>query len=132
EVTLLYEIHLADGMATPLQAMPQGFRAMSAWIDAAWNPKRDEVFFTAQRGGPPQVWAVRPGGPPNAVQLPLTRYRPEDIADLQGIAAIPDGSRVILSADLTNQRGNYELYRVARRGEARAITHTERDELSPT
>jgi TolB protein len=131
-VTLLYEIRLADGSATPLQAMPQGFRAMSAWIDAAWNPKRDEVFFSAQRGGVPQVWAVRPGGPAIAVQLPLTRYRPEDIADLQGIAALPDGSGAILSADLTNRRGNYELYRVARTGGTpEAITKTERDEFSP-
>ena len=130
--TLLHEVRVADGTVTPLQGMPQGFRAMSVWIDAAWNPRRDEVFFTAQRGGVPQVWAVRPGGPPIAVQLPLTRYRPGDIADLQGIAALPDGSGVILAADLTNQRGNYELYRVARGGGAPvAITHTERDEFSP-
>jgi dipeptidyl aminopeptidase/acylaminoacyl peptidase len=124
EATLLYEIRVADGTATRLQAMPQGFRAMSAWIDAAWNPKREEIFFTAQRGGVPQVWAVRAGGPPIAVQLPLTRYRPEDIADLQGIAPLPDGSGVILSADLTNRRGNYELYRASRGGGApEAITH---------
>jgi dipeptidyl aminopeptidase/acylaminoacyl peptidase len=133
EAPLLYEIRVADGTATHLQAMPQGFRAMSAWIDVAWNPSREEVFFTAQRGGVPQVWSVRPGGPPIAVQLPLTRYRPEDIADLQGITALPDGSGVILSADLTNQRGNYELYRVSRGGgrAPEAITHTERDEFSP-
>ncbi len=130
--TLLHEIRVADSTATPLQGLPQGFRAMSAWIDAAWNPQREEVFFTAQRGGVPQIWAVHPGGPPIAVQLPLTRYRPEDIADLQGIAALPDGSGVILSADLTNQRGNYELYRVPRGGGApEAITNTERDEFSP-
>ena len=80
EAPLLYEIRIADGTATHLQAMPQGFRAMSAWIDVAWNPSREEVFFTAQRGGVPQVWSVRPGGPPIAVQLPLTHYRPDDIA----------------------------------------------------
>jgi hypothetical protein len=132
DATLLFEIKIADGAATRLQAMPQGFRQMSFWIDAAWNPKRDELFFTAQRGGVPQVWAVRPGGPPIAVQLPLTRYRPEDIADLQGIAALPDGSGVIISADLTNKRGNYDLYRVSRGGGApEAVTHTDRDEFSP-
>ena len=131
-VALLYEIRLDGSAATPLQAMPQGFRAMSAWIDAAWNPKHDEVFFTAQRGGVPQVWRVRPGGPPIAVQMPLTRYRPEDIADLQGIAALPDGSGVILAADLTNRSGNYELYRVPRTGGTpEPITKTERDEFSP-
>ena len=129
---LLHEIRIADGSMSVLQAIPQGSRAMSGWIDAAWNPKRDEVFFMAQRGGVPQVWSVRPGGPPIAVQIPLTRYRAEDIADLQAIAALPDGSGVILAADLINQRGNYELYRVARTGGTPvAITRTERDEFSP-
>jgi hypothetical protein len=36
------------------------------------------------------------------VQMPLTKYRPEDIVLLQSLSALPDGSGVIYSADLVN------------------------------
>jgi dipeptidyl aminopeptidase/acylaminoacyl peptidase len=133
DAALLSEVSIPGGTVTRLQPPPQGPASpISAWSFAAWNPKRDEVFYTAQRVGVPQVWRLRAGGPPIAIQVPLTRYRPEDIADVQGISALPDGAGLILSACIVNQRGNYELYRVPRAGgEPVPITRTERDEFSP-
>jgi TolB protein len=132
---LLHEITVATGAARPIQFPPQG-RTVSPWVDAAWNPKLPEIFFAAGRGGAPQVWSVDPAGPANTVQMPLTRYRPEDIVQLHSLAALPDGSGVVYAAVVVNGKGDYELYRAARyRGgpipAPVALTNTERDEFSP-
>jgi len=129
--SLLHEVSLRDGAVRQLQVRVQR-HDISPWVDAVWRPGRPEIFFAAARGGAPQIWSLRSGSPPIQIQLPLTRHRPADIVLLHSISALPDGSGVIYSADVTNGRGNYELYRVAAGGgEPVAITHTERDEFSP-
>ncbi len=129
---LLHEITVADGSVKPIQTYAHGQRSGSTWVDAAWNPKRSEIFFAGARMGAPQVWTIDPAGPPITVQMPLTRYRPEDIVQLNRISALPDGSGIVYSADVVNGRGNYELYRVGRQGGTpAAITNTARDEFSP-
>ena len=130
--SLLHEIPLAGGGVRQLQAGVEKHQ-MSNWVDASWNPRRsDEVFFGATRGGSPQIWSLRLGNPPIQIQLPLTRYKARDIVLLHSLSALPDGSGVIYSADVTNGRGNYELYRVAGNGgDPVAITNTDRDEFAP-
>jgi TolB protein len=128
---LLHEIEVASGNSLQLQQRPQR-GPVGRWIDAAWNGKRGELFFAAQRIGVPQVWSMPPGRPPIMIQLPLTRYRAEDIARLHSISTFPDGSAVIYSAVVVNGKGDYELYRVPRGGGVPvAITHTPRDEFAP-
>jgi hypothetical protein len=101
-------------------------------VDASWNPKANELFFATQRESAPQVWSIMAGRPPISVQLPLTRYRQEDIMRLHSISAQPDGSGVIYSGVLVNGKGDYELYRIGRRGgKPEPITNTPRDEFSP-
>ena len=69
---------------------------------------------------------------PFMVQLPLTRYRLTDIAQIHSIAAIPDGTGVVYSAVVVNGKGDRELYRVPKDGGAPvAITNTPRDEMAP-
>ncbi|MBM3749146.1 MAG: hypothetical protein FJW34_25560, partial [Acidobacteria bacterium] len=127
----LHELSLANGAWEQLQVPPQG-RQSSAWVDASWNPRREEVFFAAQRGPAPQIWTLTPGATPIAIQLPLTRYRPEDIVLLHSLSAEPGGESVIYSAVVVNGKGDYELYRVGRTGGTPvAVTNTERDEFSP-
>jgi len=129
---LLNEITVADRSIRQIQFYAHNMRAGSMWVDTAWNPKRNEIFFAAQRLGAPQVWSIDPAGPPITVQLPLTRYRSEDIVLLHRISALPDGSGLIYSADVVNGRGNYELYRISREGgKPVPITNTERDEFTP-
>src|SRR5262249_993526 len=87
---------------------------------------------SAQHLGPAQVWSMPAGNPPVLVQLPLTRYRAEDITLVQKVAALPDGSGVVFSACMINGKGDYELYRVGREGgKPVAITSRARDEFSP-
>ncbi len=129
--SLLHEIRLADGVVTQLQFRMQRGPA-SVWADISWNPRRDEVFFAAQRTTAPQIWSMPSSRPPIMVQLPLTRYRPEDIVQLHSLSALPDGTGVVYSAVVVNGRGNHELYKVARQGGASvALTNTERDEFAP-
>jgi hypothetical protein len=130
--SLLHEIDLRNSSVRRLQGGVEKHE-ISNWVDSAWNPRDSrEVFFAAARGGAPQVWSFRLGDPPVQIQLPLTRYRTRDIALLHSISPLPDGSAVIYSADATNGRGNYELYRVpANGGEPVALTRTERDEFAP-
>ncbi len=129
--SLLHEITVADGKVRQiqyrLQRSPAGF-----WVDAAWNPKHNEIFFAAERIGAPQIWSMPAGNPPIMVQMPLTGYRREDIVLLHKLSAIPDGSGVIYSGVVVNGKGDYELYRIPRRGGTPvAITNTARDEFSP-
>ena len=66
------------------------------------------------------------------IQLPLTRYRPQDIVLLQKVSADPAGSHLIYSAVVVNGKGDYELYRIPSTGGAPvAITNTARDEFCP-
>lgn len=138
---LLYEIDVRSGQSRALQVRPQ--RGLTGnWITASWNPKAEEVYFTGQRLaavqngsqklGTPQVYAMPTGADPVMVQLPLTRYRLTDIAQLHSVSALPDGSGAIYSAVIVNGKGDRELYRVGRDGaNPIAITNTPRDELSP-
>ncbi|MGH8245567.1 MAG: TolB family protein, partial [Gammaproteobacteria bacterium] len=128
---LLHEITVADGKVRQIQYRVQR-GPVGPWIDAAWNPKHNEIFFAAQRIGAPQIWSMPSTNPPIMIQMPLTSYRPQDIVSLQKISAVADGSGVIYSGVVVNGKGDYELYRVPRgRGAPVAITNTRRDEFSP-
>jgi Tol biopolymer transport system component len=129
--SLLHEITLADGKVRQLQ-FPTQKGPVGNWLETAWNPKRDEIFFAGSRNGPPQVWSMPSNSPPIMIQLPLTRYRVEDIARLERIAALPDGSGVVYSGVVINGKGDYDLHRVARSGGAATrLTEATRDEFSP-
>src|SRR5262249_6633294 len=68
----LHEIDMETGAATDIQTPLQWSRgAVIPWVDVAWNPKRHEIFFSAQRGPAPQIWSMTPAGPPIAIQMPL-------------------------------------------------------------
>lgn len=128
---LLHEIDVADGKIRQIQFRLQR-SPVGSWVNAAWNPKDNEIFFSAQRIGAPQIWSTPAGSPPIMIQMPLTSYRLEDIVLIQKLSGIPDGSGVIYSADVINGKGDFELYRVSRRGgKPVALTNTVRDEFSP-
>jgi TolB protein len=138
---LLHQVPVASGVARPLQQRTQ--RGLSSgWSDASVGAKSGEIYFTgirygavqngSQMLGAPQVWSMPQNQPSVIVQLPLTRYRLTDIAQIHSLSAIPDGSGVIYSAVLVNGKGDRELYRVPRDGGAPvAITDTTRDEFAP-
>ena len=129
---LLHEIDVATGKVTQIQFLPETTPVVSRPVYSSWNPRRREIFFTARRLGQLQVWSIEPAGRPIAVQMPLTRYRPEDVAQVRHLSALPNGEGVIYSARIVNGAGNYELYRVGREGGAPvALTNTPRDELWP-
>ena len=138
---LLHEIPVKGGHPRALQQRPQR-GLVSGWSDASWNAKNDEIFFTgirsnavqngSQQLGAPQVWSIPAKSSGILVQLPLTRYRLTDIAQLHSLSAIPDGSGVIYAAVMVNGKGDRELYRVPREGGAPvALTKTSRDEFAP-
>ncbi|MBI1898631.1 MAG: CehA/McbA family metallohydrolase [Acidobacteria bacterium] len=138
---LLHEIEVASGAIRSLQARPQR-GASGNWVAASWNPKSEELFFAAQRFAavqngaqrlsPPQIWSMPSTAAPVIVQLPLTRYRLTDIAQLHSLSALPNGAGVIYSAVVVNGKGDRELYRVPRGGGTpTALTNTPRDEFSP-
>src|SRR5437899_4974462 len=65
--SLLHEINLGSGQVHHMQFAPQRPRGqewerlklgVGAWIDAAWNPKRDEIFLAAEHIGAPQIWSM--------------------------------------------------------------------------
>ena len=128
----VHEVDVSTGKVRRTQGLPQRFRGTSTWMDVAWNPKSNEILFAEQRRDAPQIWSMPSGGPPIMVQMPLTKYRPEDIVILQKLAALPDGSGAIYSADVVNGAGNFELYRIgAKGGKPVCITNTARDEFAP-
>jgi len=128
---LLHEIDLRSGQVTRLQERTQRM-ASSPWADASSSTDGKEIFFASRRKGQPQIWSMPAERQGFMVQLPLTSYKPEHIVLLDRLSAIPDGSGVVYSAAEVNGRGNYELYRVPRKGGPReAITNTVRDEFSP-
>jgi Tol biopolymer transport system component len=127
----MHEIRVASGSVRSLQPYTAA-RGATAWSVAAWNSARDELFFTASRTRGPQIWSMYPAGTPLTIQMPLTRYGPEDNIMLHSIAAIPDGSGVVYSANPVNRSGNYDLYRIPPDGgKPAALTRTPRDEYSP-
>jgi TolB protein len=129
--SFLHEISAADGKVRQLQ-FPTQRGQLGGWLETAWNPKHDEIFFAGSRNGPPQVWSMPSNSPPIMIQLPLTRYRAEDIARLERISALPDGSGVVYSAVLINGKGDYDLHRIGRGGGTAArLTDATRDEFSP-
>jgi TolB protein len=135
---LLHEIRVDGGEARQMHLMPQSARSTSPWIDVAWDAKHNEVFFTGERlsatqmATAPQIWSIKAGGPPIFVQLPITRYRREDIVQMDRISALPDGSGIVYSAEVVNGKGDYELYRVARAGGTPVnLTKSPRDEFAP-
>ena len=125
---LIHEVDPASGKTRPLHSRPQRGPA-GPWTEVSAGP--DEIVFTADRLGLPQAWSLPARREGFTVQMPLTRYLPEDIALLDGISALPDGGAVF-SADVINGQGNYELYRVPKNGgEPSALTNTPRHELGP-
>jgi len=129
---LLHEVDVASGTQRAIQALPINFRESSKWIDTAWNPKSNEIYFSAERRSQPQIWSMPAGGVPIMVQMPLTKYRAEDVVHLQSLTAVPDGSGLIYGADIVNGAGNFELYRIgAKGGKPVCLTNTPRDEFAP-
>ncbi len=127
--SLLHEIQLSGG-AAQIQNRPQRGPA-GGWMPTAWSADGTEIYFVNSRGTVPQVWSTPADRPAIRVQLPLTPYRPGDIAQLHGVAASPSGD-VIYSAVVVNGKGDHELYRVPRRGgKPVPVTATTRDEFSP-
>lgn len=125
---LLAAVDPISGDHRSLHARPQRNPA-GLWLEVSGGP--EAIVFAAQRIGSPQVWSLPAGREGFTVQLPLTRYLPEDIAVLDGVSALPNGGSVY-SADVINGRGNFELYRVSADGsESNVITDTPRHELSP-
>lgn len=125
---LLHAIDPKSGVAKPLHTRPQRNPA-GPWVEASAGA--EAILFAAQRVGAPQVWSLPARLDGFTVQLPLTRYVPEDIVVLDGVSAVPTGGS-IYSADVINGRGNFELYRVpSRGGEPVALTATPRHEFSP-
>ena len=125
---LLHAVDPQSGVAKRLHTRPQRNPAGS-WVEA--SASAEAILFAAQRVGALQVWSLPARLDGFTVQLPLTRYVPEDIVVLDGVSALPSGGS-IYSADVINGRGNFELYRVpSRGGEPVALTSTPRHELSP-
>ena len=125
---LLHAVDPKSGVTTPLHTRPQRNPA-GPWAEASAGA--EAILFAAQRVGAPQVWSLPARLDGFTVQLPLTRYAPEDIVVLDGVSSVPTGGS-IYSADVINGRGNFELYRVpSLGGEPVALTATPRHELSP-
>jgi TolB protein len=125
--SFLHEIPLDGGrprqLQFPMQRGPSG-----PWTGAALSG--DTLYLAASRNSPPQIWSMPSGDKPIIVQMPLTRYRREDIFQITSLAAYTEG--VIYSGAHVNGKGDHELYRIGPRGgEPRAITDTPRDEFSP-
>lgn len=116
---------------TPTMAYRRSMRRIGRWMEPTWSADGSEIYYAGERQGAAQIWSL-PGEPQGfQVQKPWTRYAPDDITQLGGVAAMPDGS-LIYSADEINARGNYELYRIASDGtEPEAITNSARHELTP-
>lgn len=132
----LHRIGVERGGIRRLQfALSDNMRSTSKipdWVDVTGNAKSDALFFAGFRTGTPQIWSMPAGDPPIAIQLPLTRYRPEDALSLRSLSATPDGRSVIFSASLENAKGDFDLYRVASGGGTPvAISHYARDEFTP-
>ena len=138
---LLYVVNAATGEAEPRQSMLQAnpptmafrrsLRQIGRWMELAWSSDGAEIYYAGERQGASQIWSVPSVRRGFQVQKPWTRYLPDDIALLGGVAALPDGS-LIYSADHVNGRGNFELYRLAADGaEPQPITDTARHELTP-
>ncbi len=125
---LIHAIDPGTGSATPLHSRPQRGPAGS-WAEVSGGA--DEIVFAGQRVGTPQVWSIPARREGFTVQLPLTRYLPEHIVQLDGVSALAGGG-AIYSADVVNGRGNFELYRASENGgEPEALTSTSRHELAP-
>ena len=125
---LVYEVDANSSQSKPLHTRPQRGPA-GPWAEVSSAPS--EIVFAGVRAGTPQVWSLPARRQGFTIQLPLTRYLPEHIVVLDGVGALPDGGAVY-SADVINDRGNFELYRVTGDGgEPVALTSTPRHELSP-
>lgn len=126
----LHEIPIRGGNARQLQSMPQR-QGVGDWLDASYSRDGREIFFSGTRRESGQIWSIPSGSPPIYVQLPLTAYRAGDIALLHSLSASPAGD-VIYSADVTNGKGDYELYRVPRNGGTPVnLSNSARDEFAP-
>ena len=125
---LLHAIDVESGRAVPLHSRPQR-GPVGAWAEVSAG--RDEVVFAADRAGTPQVWSLPSNRDGFTVQMPLTRYLPEHVVQLDGVSAMAGGGAVF-SADVINGRGNFEIYSVSGQGrEYEALTDTPRHELAP-
>jgi len=125
----VFELEPAGGAARALQVgMQRG--TSGPWTGATLAG--ETLFLAATRNAPPQIWSMPSVKKPILVQMPLTRYRREDIFQITSLAALPDGSGVIYSGVHVNGKGDHELYLIgASGGQARALTNTARDEFSP-
>jgi len=98
------------------------------WYPAAVHPGGKEVVFGGDRDGAPQLWRMPLGGGP-IVTRKLTRYVEKDQAEIQDLSW--DGAEALVySANLTNDRTNFDLWRWNGKT-ARRMTTSLYDEFSP-
>ena len=116
---------------TPTMTTARSLRRTGVWSETAWSADGKTLFFSGDRQGSPQVWSLPGEARGFLVHKAWTRYLPEDIVAIDGVAPLPDGG-VVYSADLINEVGNYELYRLASDGgEPEPILEHPRHELTP-
>jgi hypothetical protein len=109
----------------------RSLRRIGSWAETAWSADGKTVFYAGERQGSPQVWSLpsAPGG--LIVRKAWTRYVPEDIVNIDGVAAIPGGG-IVFSADVINKAGNFELYKLTKDGaEPQPILEHPRHEMTP-
>ena len=134
ESAVIHEVDVASGAVRQTPGAPHALsRDSSTWMDVAWNPKSNEIFFAAQRRGRRKSGRCR-----RVVRRSWCRCRSRSIGPrtscmLQSLSALPDGS----GADLLGGRGERsgQLRAVPHRREGRQagsrITNTPRDEFAP-
>ena len=78
--------------------LARSLRRIGRWSEAAWSADGETIFYSGERQGAPQIWSLPAGGRGLAIHKAWTRYLPEDIVNVDGIAALPDGG-IVYSAD---------------------------------
>lgn len=98
------------------------------WYPASVHPDGNEIAFGGDRDGAPQLWRMPLGDGP-LVARKLTGYKETDQPEIQDVAWDGENS-LIYSANLTNDRTNFDLWQWNRSGTKR-LTTSVHDEFSP-
>ena len=116
---------------TPTMTLARSLRRVGSWSETAWSADGETVFYAGERQGAPQIWSLPGEARGFAIHKAWTRYLPTDIVNVDGVDVLPDGG-IVYSADVINQAGNFELYRLdADGGEPKPILEHPRHELTP-